>query len=83
MGFDPEDIAIGDINVAQNGYVEYARQCGNALALAHSRADRRSVRFEAAVASQLTLNSDALVSAAQDYAQQVTNDCRLFAQMLG
>lgn len=74
LGFDPEDIALGKRNVKKAGFVEYASTCGKALALAHCRGDRRSIRFERAVCQLLPLHSEGLITAAKKYAAQVQED---------
>ena len=53
---------------------DYATSCGEALALAHARGDRRSSRFEAAMAEQLPAAVDALIAATADYAERVVAD---------
>jgi hypothetical protein len=61
---------------------EYAATCGEALALAHARGDRRSSRFEAAMAARLKAESDALIATAWRYAERVKEDHRLLSAML-
>lgn len=55
---------------------EYAQACGQALALAHARGDRRSTDFEAAMAEALDTGDtrEVLRASAVDYAAQVTED---------
>lgn len=81
VGIKPEHIAIADIDSSVR-LQEYAGSCGIALALAHSRGDRRSTRFEQAVVSHLPDNIDSLVEAAEIYAQQTTDDCEMLRTML-
>lgn len=61
---------------------EYAAASGEALALAHARGDRRSTRFEAAMADVLAEVADTLLEAAAGYAAQVIADWRLMQDML-
>ena len=62
---------------------EYAEACGRTLALAHSRGDRRSFRFEQAVVNYLPKVMDELVQACVDYAEQQKMDCELLGQLVG
>ncbi|WP_246587678.1 DUF2252 family protein [Alteromonas lipotrueiana] len=78
---DPVDVTMGNKSV-NGGFVDYARWCGQALALAHARGDRRSIRFEQAVCNQVTGNEDTLISAAWEYCQQVTTDYQTFVRAL-
>ncbi len=78
VGLDPEDIACGERAVA-GGLSEYARACGASLALAHGRGDRRSQRFEQAVASSMALVSESLMNMSLEYARQLVSDWRWLA----
>lgn len=82
VGIDPEHIAIGKRNVEHNGFIEYARVCGKALALAHCRADRRSVRFEQMVCDVLPHICDDIVKLSSNYAHQVSEDQKWLASIL-
>lgn len=73
VGIDPEDVALAKKHPDKR-LRAYAESCGQALALAHARGDRRSTRFEAAMDSVLEATGDALIRAALDYAQQVMED---------
>ncbi|EAR62455.1 DUF2252 family protein [Neptuniibacter caesariensis] len=73
VGIDPEHIATGK-KAIKGGFVEYAQACAKALALAHARGDRRSNYFEAAAGRLISQESEALVEAAYDYANQVIED---------
>ncbi|WP_404380721.1 DUF2252 family protein [Caenispirillum salinarum] len=55
---------------------EYAEACGEALALAHARGDRRSTDLEAAMAGALVMDRtrETIRRAAVDYAGQVVED---------
>jgi hypothetical protein len=81
VGIDPEEIALAAKKPGKR-LAAYAGVCGQALALAHARGDRRSTRFEAAMAKQLPTHADALLSAACDYADQVVADQQLLRAML-
>ncbi|MDD1449873.1 DUF2252 family protein [Sphingomonas sp. H160509] len=57
---------------------KYAEACGEALALAHSRGDSRSVRFEISIAAAFCQDGDALVETACAYAALTIEDWRRF-----
>jgi uncharacterized protein (DUF2252 family) len=78
VGFDPEDIAMGNANVNKEGFVSYAKHCGQAMALAHCRGDRRSTRFEQAVCAALPLVRNEVTKIAQNYANTVKEDFLCF-----
>lgn len=81
VGIDPEDIALAKKKPGK-GLAQYAAACGEALALAHARGDRRSTRFEAAAAAVLAEQGDALLDTAVAYAEQVIADWGLLKAML-
>ncbi|GAA6150922.1 DUF2252 family protein [Pseudoteredinibacter isoporae] len=81
LGFDPEDIALGK-KATKGGFKEYAEACGTALALAHSRGDRRSQQFEQSVRQYLIGQEHHIVKAAKAYADQVNEDCQILQQLL-
>jgi uncharacterized protein (DUF2252 family) len=81
VGFDPEDIAMGNGNVNKQGFVSYAKLCGKALALAHCRGDRRSTRFEQAVSVALSSASDEMLNVAIKYASVVKSDFEHFKKL--
>jgi hypothetical protein len=80
VGIDPEDVALAKKRPGKR-LRQYAAACGEALALAHARGDRRSSRFEASMAAVLEAESGALITAARGYAEQVKEDRRLLAAM--
>lgn len=83
VGMDPEDIGLAKRKPGKR-LVEYAEACGEALSLAHSRGDRRSTRFEAAMAEVLGDTADTLLDAAWAYADVVRADYgRLRAMLVG
>jgi hypothetical protein len=81
VGIDPEDIALAEARPGKR-LSQYASACGEALALAHARADRRSTRFEAAMARRLKTESDDLIAASCNYAPRVVDDQRLLRQLI-
>ncbi len=80
VGLDPEHIGLGKVNVHQGGFVFYASACGQELARAHSRGDRRSLCFERAMFSALLKHKQELVDCAKQYAEQVKDDWQWFRQ---
>jgi hypothetical protein len=52
------------------------------LALAHSRSDRRSCRFEENMAQALSQHLAELASSCRQYAMQQVADCQLLKQLL-
>lgn len=81
VGVDPEDVVLVGQDPGRR-LAEYAAACGEALALAHVRGDRRSTRFEAAMVAALKAEEGALVEAAQLYAERVGEDRRLLGEMV-
>lgn len=73
VGIDPEHITFGK-RASKGGFIQYAATCGEALALAHCRGDRRSVQFEKAVNKILPKVSAELVDTCLDYAEVVKQD---------
>ncbi|GGK75315.1 DUF2252 family protein [Amphritea balenae] len=73
VGIDPATVAAGK-RARNGGFIEYAAACGEALALAHARGDRRSNRFEQAVINSLTDVQAELIQTITDYAGQVQQD---------
>ena len=78
---DPEDVCFAEKAPGEE-LAEYAEACGRALALSHSRGDRRSFRFEHAVVKYLPKATDALVQACVDYAEQQKLDSQLLAELI-
>jgi uncharacterized protein (DUF2252 family) len=81
VGIDPEHITFGK-KACQGGFIQYAATCGEALALAHCRGDRRSVQFETMVAKVLPDAIDALIESTLVYAETVKTDCAILNQLL-
>ena len=63
--------------VAATGLSQYAETCGRALALAHSRGDRRSTRYEQAACQTLPQHLPVLLEAAAACAEQARGDWAL------
>ncbi len=77
VGVGPEDLLAEEA-----GIVQYGASCGRALALAHSRGDRRSTRFEQAVCKTLPRQRECLLDASLACAEQTLQDWRLLSDML-
>lgn len=73
VGIDPEDVCCGK-RAQKSGFIDYANACGIALALAHSRSDRRSFRFEQAVVGTPSKAWQELKALQYEYAEQVRQD---------
>lgn len=82
VGVDPEDICILN-DAPDEGLLQYAQSCAQALAKAHSRGDRRSVRFEQAVCEHLPEHLDELGELCLTYAVQVQEDTQILRQLAG
>lgn len=80
VGIDPMHIGVGELNVQQDGFVEYAELCGKALALAHCRGDRRSNQFEQKVCEVLPDAIKVIAESAASYANQVMSDYQWLCQ---
>jgi len=89
----PEDIVLAKKTSAKKGkkssggspaiaLQEYAETCGQALALAHARGDRRSTRFERSMAKILKSQVDTLVDCCRLYHNQVLEDWQLLNDCL-
>lgn len=81
VGIDPEDVALAKKHPNKR-LRAYAKVCGQALALAHARGDRRSTRFEAAMEAALDTDADALLGSTLDYAELVIEDQRRLRGLL-
>ena len=81
VGIAPEDVALAKKKPGK-GLTAYAGACGEALALAHARGDRRSTRFEAAMARVLAEETDALLDAAGGYAARLIADRQLLKAVM-
>ncbi|OHU85390.1 MULTISPECIES: DUF2252 family protein [Pseudoalteromonas] len=82
VGCDPEDFMLGKRAALKGGLSQYAASCGHSLALAHMRGDRRSILFQQACLDTISVHTEALVNAAQAYAQQVQEDQELLVSLL-
>tara|TARA_R110002049_G_scaffold300752_5_gene492096 strand:+ start:1829 stop:3244 length:1416 start_codon:yes stop_codon:yes gene_type:complete len=81
VGLDPEDICLAQKKPGKQ-LKQYAKACGTALALAHARGDLRSTRFERHMADAIAKDADALIDAAEDYADQSMVDCLTLQKMV-
>ncbi len=78
---DPEDVLLERRHPARR-LKQYFKACGEALALAHSRGECRSTRFEAAIVARLVDNEKSLLAGTYEYVQQVVAHWDLLRQML-
>ncbi|WP_338294482.1 DUF2252 family protein [Planctobacterium marinum] len=76
VGIDPEDICILSAS-PDEALLQYVQSCGQALAIAHSRGDRRSTRFEQAVCEYLPEHADDILDVCLTYAVQVQEDTQI------
>jgi len=80
VGIDPETIALGHKPGRQMR--DYAKACGEALALLHARGDRRSTRFEQAMTDALAREASSLISIGEAYAGRTEQDTRLLKEIM-
>lgn len=81
VGIAPEAL-LTQPAAGEAGLLQYGRACGRALALAHSRGDRRSTRYEQALCKNLPPQRRALLDAAAGCAEQTQRDWALLKDML-
>lgn len=81
VGISPEDICLSS-SKKSSSLMQYAKTCGQALALVHARGDRRSNRFEEAVSEYLPDFGDDLLDSALEYAVQVREDHQMLNELL-
>lgn len=81
VSLDPEALLARE--APGEALVQYATACAESLARTHARGDRRSTRFEAAMAGALETSAEALADTAQAYAEQSRHDQKLLRLMLG
>lgn len=82
VGIAPEDVCF-HADIPDEALLQYTQTCAQALAKAHSRGDRRSVRFEEAVAEHLPDYLDELLEVCLSYAVQVQEDTQLLRELTG
>ncbi|MFC3230077.1 DUF2252 family protein [Marinibaculum pumilum] len=83
VSLDPEDLCLLPAQQDLSAPLRhYAAACGQALALAHARGDRRSTRFESAMARALKAQGAALIAAGRAQARRSEADCDLLRAML-
>jgi hypothetical protein len=80
VGFDPQHITLGKVNTQQGGFSFYTAACAQALAIAHGRGDKSSLKFESAMLSAITHTQAQLMDIASQYAAQVKQDWQWFCQ---
>ncbi len=81
VGIDPEDIGLAAGN-ADSQLQEYAQTCGATLALAHARGDRRSTRYEQAVAQHFPGHTGLLTELALMNMTRVLEDTLILQRFL-
>lgn len=81
VGLDPVDLVLGK-KACKGGFADYARACGQALALVHCRGDRRSNAFETAVCECLPGQVDGLIARCRQYAETARRDSLLLSRAL-
>ncbi|GMM83984.1 DUF2252 family protein [Pseudoalteromonas sp. MTN2-4] len=82
VGIDSEHFMLGKRAAEKGGVIQYALSCGEALALAHMRGDRRSTDFQKAIVATLPQQQKGLINAANKYMQQVKRDCLTIKSLL-
>ncbi|MFY8300908.1 DUF2252 family protein [Pseudoalteromonas sp. SS15] len=82
VGIDSEHFMLGKRAAEKGGVIQYALSCGEALALAHMRGDRRSVDFQKAITELLPQQSQPLIKAANNYVLQVSSDFLILKSLL-
>lgn len=74
VGIDSEHFMLGKRAAEKGGAIQYALSCGEALALAHMRGDRRSIDFQRAVVAFLPRHLKSLIQIANNYIEQINKD---------
>lgn len=82
VGVEPADLAKAPNAKGEPGIIQYAKLCGEVLALAHMRSDRRSKAFEMAITKHLPDYFTAITSAAKDYATQTQADWQILKKCI-
>ena len=73
VSLDPEEVCLHDEKPGKR-LKQYAKACGETLALAHSRPDHRSARFEIAVVAAIAEAGEALIETSRQYAGRTLED---------
>lgn len=81
VGIAPEDIFLTSKNT-EKSLLNYVQMCGQSLALAHGRSDRRSVRFEESICENLPDFIDEFLETSLKYAVQVREDHQSLRELL-
>lgn len=82
VGVDPTDLLASPNKNGEAGIIQYAKLCGEVLALSHMRSDRRSNRFETAVITHLPAHLKTINAAAQQYAKQTKTDWEILQNLI-
>ncbi len=82
VGIDSEHFMLGKRAAEKGGVIQYALSCGEALALAHMRGDRRSINFQKAVVACLPNQVKSLIRIANNYVGQVNNDLLIMKKLM-
>ncbi|TLX48010.1 hypothetical protein C1E24_04195 [Pseudoalteromonas phenolica] len=82
VGIDSEHFMLGKRAAEKGGVIQYALSCGEALALAHMRGDRRSIDFQKAVVACLPNQLKSLIRTANNYVGQVINDLLIMKNLM-
>lgn len=81
VGVDADELADGDI---ADNLMDHAKASGRAMALAHGRSDKRSVRFEQHMCERLAKPAlGPLVDLAEAYAERVIHDWVIVRRLVG
>lgn len=73
VSLEPEEVCLHE-NEPGKRLKQYAKACGETLALAHSRPDHRSARFEIAVVAAIAEAGEALIETSRQYAMRTLDD---------
>ncbi len=73
VSLDPEEVCLHEKKPGRR-LRQYAEACGETLALAHSRPDHRSARFEIAVVAAIAQAGEALIETSRQYARRTLED---------
>lgn len=78
---DPEEICLSPKRSGKR-LRQYVEACGHALALAHSRGDSRSTRFETDIIAAIDQAGAALIETANAYAERTVEDWSMLRDMI-
>ncbi len=83
VSIKPEHVCFGKKATQNNGFVQFAATCGEALALSHARGDRRSTSFEKKAVELVPKVSKDLILNCSQYAEVVKRDWEMLKASLG